>query len=642
MAEKSEIYPSLAVRSNVGVEVWTAAGFKSPYIQNTKFARDESKFCRAIEFSPDGKHLAYGNGTVVQICTTTDWKRTCTLPRPKAFSLQFSPKGTYIMTWEIFFTNKDNPEGAPNMYIYEAETGKEVYSAIQKRQTDWEPCWTADEATLGVMLGGEVLFYDIKNAESFKTSTLKLGGGKNGKFTFSPGNKPYYAFYVPGVKGAPSMCKLFQYPVVNAQQAIGCKSFFQADRVDMLWNKKGTDVLLLTSTEVDQTGASYYGKQALHFMSTKGESCSVHLKADGPIHAVHWSPKSNEFCVVYGYMPSHAALFNLKCDVVFDFATGSRNAIYFNPHGNILLLAGFGNLRGYIEVWDLEKKTQTASMQAPDSTMLEWNPRGDIFVTATTAPRLRMANGFKMWHYSGALLHETLFPAGHELYDVQWQKYPSATFPEPVIKSEKIEGIKSSIPQASTQVYRPPNVRLGIDSMDDDKNDSKPKIPGLYTTGANKSGGNEKKDNRKKREYWKRDKKPGEDDSGANSENPQTPRSERRVNNPRNNRNRNARGKNENGDDENGKAVQGGGDSPQKSLNENRRNQIKKPAAAATGITGDPEKDKRIKTINRKLQDIAKLKGRQERGELLEANQVSKISNEIELITELKNLSVTA
>lgn len=30
---------------------------------------------------------------------------------------------------------------------------------------------------------------------------------------------------------------------------------------------------------------------------------------------------------------------------------------------------------------------------APDSTLLEWCPSGDIFVTATTAPRLRMSNG---------------------------------------------------------------------------------------------------------------------------------------------------------------------------------------------------------------------------------------------------------
>lgn len=50
-----------------------------------------------------------------------------------------------------------------------------------------------------------------------------------------------------------------------------------------------------------------------------------------------WSPKATEFVVVYGYMPSKAALYNLKCDVVFDFGEGPRNCAYFNNFGNNIL-----------------------------------------------------------------------------------------------------------------------------------------------------------------------------------------------------------------------------------------------------------------------------------------------------------------
>lgn len=62
------------------------------------------------------------------------------------------------------------------------------------------------------------------------------------------------------------------------------------------------------------------------------------LDKEGPIHNVSWSPQGDEFCVVYGYMPAKAALFNEKCEVVFDFGSGPRNSIYFNPHGNYILL----------------------------------------------------------------------------------------------------------------------------------------------------------------------------------------------------------------------------------------------------------------------------------------------------------------
>lgn len=58
---------------------------------------------------------------------------------------------------------------------------------------------------------------------------------------------------------------------------VASKNFFQADKVDFLWNTNGTSVLLLTSTEVDKTGGSYYGKQTLHYMSVTGETAMISL-----------------------------------------------------------------------------------------------------------------------------------------------------------------------------------------------------------------------------------------------------------------------------------------------------------------------------------------------------------------------------
>lgn len=137
-------------------------------------------------------------------------------------------------------------------------------------------------------------------------------------------------------------------------------------------------MILMTSTDVDATGASYYGKQALYFLSTKGDSCSVPLSKDGPIHAVQWNPKGNEFCVIYGYMPSKATFFNLKCDPVFEVKEAARNSIYYNPFGNIVLLAGFGNLRGSVEVWDANKKEIITTFQAPDSTLVSEHDSGQL------------------------------------------------------------------------------------------------------------------------------------------------------------------------------------------------------------------------------------------------------------------------
>lgn len=48
----------------------------------------------------------------------------------------------------------------------------------------------------------------------------------------------------------------------------------------MFWSNRGTEVLLMTSTDVDKTGSSYYGKQTLHFVSTKGETAMIVLGKD--------------------------------------------------------------------------------------------------------------------------------------------------------------------------------------------------------------------------------------------------------------------------------------------------------------------------------------------------------------------------
>jgi translation initiation factor 2A len=69
----------------------------------------------------------------------------------------------------------------------------------------------------------------------------------------------------------------------------------------------------MTNVDVDSSGASYYGKQTLHFVTTKGDSSMVSLAKDGPIYSVEWSPNSSEFTVVYGFMPAKviAYLFNI-------------------------------------------------------------------------------------------------------------------------------------------------------------------------------------------------------------------------------------------------------------------------------------------------------------------------------------------
>lgn len=49
----------------------------------------------------------------------------------------------------------------------------------------------------------------------------------------------------------------------------------KVDTVEYIWNIQCSAVLLLTTAEVDKSGASYYGEQGLFFLSTRGDSMRV-------------------------------------------------------------------------------------------------------------------------------------------------------------------------------------------------------------------------------------------------------------------------------------------------------------------------------------------------------------------------------
>jgi translation initiation factor 2A len=225
--------------------------------------------------------------------------------------------------------------------------------------------------------------------------------------------------------------------------------------------------LLICSTDVDQSGKSYYGQQTLHYLDISGVTFLVSLKKDGPIHNIGWVPSNSAlFCVIYGFMPAKASLFNNKAETVFDFGEPEMiNIISFNPFGNLVALAGFGNLRGGVQVWDIKQKALVSQFKAPETTSIDWCPDGKRILTATTSPRLRVGNGFRIWTYDGIREHENIYDTNTELYEILWQ--PSNQFSEPVVEVPK--GVTVKKPSEPVK-YVPPQMRTNTKSSD-----SKPK-----------------------------------------------------------------------------------------------------------------------------------------------------------------------
>jgi len=172
---------------------------------------------------------------------------------------------------------------------------------------------------------------------------------------------------------------------------------------------------------VDKTDRSYYGTTMMYCILTKGNSFKVDLDKSGPMYSFEWAPNSAQFCICFGYMPSKVVVFNLKGDVVWNLGEGHRNEVHYNRFGNILATCGFGNLSaGKMQFWNVEKRSEIVQMEVANTTHFEWAPDGQHFVTATTAPRLRINNGYRVFHYTGKLLSQKCHDK-EELWQVSWK-----------------------------------------------------------------------------------------------------------------------------------------------------------------------------------------------------------------------------
>jgi len=217
--------------------------------------------------------------------------------------------------------------------------------------------------------------------------------------------------------------------------------------------------LIMTQTDVDKTGKSYYGEANLYFYTFEkngGTFENITLGKEGPIQDVKWSPNGNEFVVIYGYMPAQATLFGKDRQPKAEFGTAPRNFARWAPNGHILAIAGFGNLQGDIDIWDPKKVKKVGNAKAHCAAHFEWSPDSNYFTTAVLSPRIRVDNGYKIWTFDGDLIYEE--PV-NELYQVGWKpgKYQNKIplFKKKIETNESNNNNNNLAP--STGKYRHPN-----------------------------------------------------------------------------------------------------------------------------------------------------------------------------------------
>jgi len=454
----------LAFRTSKTVGLLDAAPV---YERLSGFSRPEGNL-RCCVYSPDGRFFAWASPENVTVVDASVGHVVTTLPADNVYELGFSPLGTYLITWQRPSKDEDG-NAAKNLRVWktlsdEAEDDGSravIGEYVQKNQSGWNLQYTSDEKYCARVVTNEVQFFqssDLRNP----WNKLRVEGVTD--MALAPGKNHSVAVFVPERKGMPAAVKVFQVPQFS--QPVSQKTFFKGDKVQLKWNDLGTSLIVLAQTEVDKTNKSYYGETNMYILSANGTFDSrIQLDKEGPIHDVSWSPNSKEFGVTYGYMPAKTTIFNQRAVAQHSFDLGPRNTILFSPHGRFVIVAGFGNLAGDMDIYDLEKNfAKVCHVKTSNSTYCAWSPDGQHILTAPTSPRLRVDNGVRIYHVSGGLMYNEDMA---ELYHVVWRPQPTSMYP----LTDPLTNVPAPHPSAlaylSTQktpskpagAYRPPGAR---------------------------------------------------------------------------------------------------------------------------------------------------------------------------------------
>jgi len=454
----SSIIPQIAYRSSEGLS--TALGPPVNQLYNSFKTVPNVKL---YQYTTDGRFLGYVNQEGITILDAVSYETVREFKKPNVIDINFSPKGKFVALYTKFVKSQDPDIQPHNMFIYEVSTGELKITFVQKSLSNWKVQWTDDESVCARLVTGEVHFYDTRKFDLGIRSKLKLP--QMTAFSMSPGRTPSVAAFVPEKNGVPASIRIFS--LGNFEVPTLIKTFFKADSVEMLWNKLGVSLLVWTHTEVDASGLSYYGEASLYYFSIAGKfECRVPIEPGAPIHDVSWSPNSKEFIVIHGLMPSSATLYDWRAIPIYDFPKNHRNFVRYSPHSRIICIAGFGNLNGEMDFFDRLTCKKVGHAQASNSSFCDWCPDGRHIITATLTPRLRVDNGFKIWHYSGVKLFECDIK---ELYQISWRPIQPDIFPPHNTLSPPPKGLIEDTSKTSEKkpvgVYRPPGARASASNL---------------------------------------------------------------------------------------------------------------------------------------------------------------------------------
>jgi translation initiation factor 2A len=469
-------------------------------------------------WSNDGNYLAAADLTGIHLIDMITSKRH-SAKLQNIVALNFSTTGQYLVATD----RRDKDKFMTSVYgtplltlIYEGDCQKfkkENWPYLKFSEND-SLCFRQIKSTLVEVLACTNKFTPVKKIETkwaFDT------------YAISPKQENLMvAFVVPekiiGYSKTESKVEVYKYDDLE-KEPLFSKVIDKAHEILPIFSPTGNNVLFWAQTTHDETGKSYYGEHSLFYFNINKKEFKRVPTYKGPIHDVCWNPNGLEFIVISGFMPACSVLYDHQVVPKFEFGRHHRNTVKWSPLSRFICLAGFGNLSGEMEMWDVTTLTQVGTCKSNSAVSCAWSPDGRRLLTGVLNPRLRVDNKYNIFKYNGINLLTVDFTKT-ELYEVLWRpgKYidraPSPDHQKQVESQKKVD-------DRPRKLFQPKGTSTAFAAMlNREKNISGPRIllpnekfdSDLNSPEISQSEEKKEEPKKKKRIRKKKDKEGGEND----------------------------------------------------------------------------------------------------------------------------------
>ncbi|KAK1267739.1 hypothetical protein QJS04_geneDACA015528 [Acorus gramineus] len=408
----------MLAREPQGFSLWNGP----PFDNGQPKVKLERVPCTTVKFSENGARLMVTkNGTSVSVYDCKSYTEIRSFEIPSLLSAALSPCGTYLQTFQKSTTPQEK-----NVVLWNTETGASVYQQFQKNmlKTTWPSIhFSSDESVACRMATNEIQFFDAGDFSKGIVHRLRIPGVVAMELSKSPGS--HVAAFVAESKGIPASVQIFSCNKDAQAQPVARRSFFRCSTVQLHWNCGSSGLLVVAHSDVDKTNQSYYGESKLNYLTTDGSHEGlVPLSKEGPVHDVQWSSSGSEFAAVYGCILSlllwlyRAYVLDTVVVLQICFLDSSKSCL---QELRYLTRSATPYLTLEQAFWDCSEKKLLGATKAEWSVTSEWSPDGRYFMTATTAPRLQIDNGIKIFHHNGSLFFKKMFD---KLYQLRIKNHP--------------------------------------------------------------------------------------------------------------------------------------------------------------------------------------------------------------------------